>query len=399
MVKETKFYDILEIKPDASENEIKKAYKKLALKYHPDKNPDTGEKFKEIAHAFEILSDSQKREIYDRYGEEGLSNEGGMGMSPEDLFASFFGGGVFGGRSRSTGPKKGKNFKHALKVSLEDFYNGKTTKLSLNKDVICNTCEGRGGKEGAVKKCTSCDGTGYKVHLRTLGPMVQQIQQQCNECHGQGEIIREKDRCKTCNGKKVINERKVLEVHIEKGMKNGQGITFYGEADQAPGIEPGDVIIYLEEKPHDRFIRKGDDLVHTAKIDLLTSLAGGSFYIEHLDNRVLEVKINPFEAIKQNEIKAIPSQGMPSHRHHTFGTLYIKFDIEFPERNWTDDVNKLNLLRDILPLSCVQNPPNTDHIEQVELSSLDSIQQQNVLNNNPEEDDEGHGPNVQCAQQ
>ncbi|CAG8736026.1 8707_t:CDS:2, partial [Acaulospora morrowiae] len=391
MVKETKLYDILELKPDASESEIKKAYRKLALKYHPDKNPDTGEKFKEIAHAFEILSDNQKRDVYDRYGEEGLSGEGGMGgMSPEDLFASFFGGGgMFGNRSRSTGPRKGKNFKHSLKVSLEDFYNGKTTKLSLNKDIICKTCDGRGGKEGAVKKCTSCDGTGYKIHLRTLGPMVQQIQQACSDCHGAGEIIRDKDRCKTCNGKKVINERKVLEVHIEKGMKNGQAITFYGEADQAPGIEPGDVVIYLEEKQHDRFIRKGDDLVYTAKIDLVTSLAGGIFHIEHLDNRVLEVKI-----------KAIPSQGMPSHRHHTFGTLYIKFDIEFPERNWTDDVSKLDLLKEILPSSIKNESPPIDQIEQVELSSLDSIQQQNVLNNNTQDDDEeGHGPNVQCAQQ
>ncbi|CAG8525588.1 11425_t:CDS:2 [Diversispora eburnea] len=364
MVKDTKLYDMLEISPDASENELKRAYKKLALKYHPDKNPDTAEKFKEIAHAFEVLSDPQKKEIYDRYGEEGLSGEGGMGgMSPEDLFASFFGGGMFGGRSRQSGPKKGKNLKHVLKVSLEDFYNGKSTKLSLNKNVICKTCDGRGGKEGAVKKCSTCDGTGYRIQLRTLGPMVQQIQQPCNECNATGEIIKEKDRCKTCYGKKVINERKVLEVHIEKGMKNGQEIPFIGEADQAPGIEPGDVIIALEEKPHDRFVRRDDDLFYTSKIDLLTSLAGGVFFIEHLDNRALEVHVEPFESIKPNEIKAIPGQGMPARRHHTNGTLYIKFDIEFPSRHWTTDPTKLDILKSVLPSPPKAQPPHVEHVD------------------------------------
>jgi DnaJ homolog subfamily A member 2 len=224
------------------------------------------------------------------------------GMSAEDLFSSFFGGGVFGGgRSARKGPQKGKNLKHVLKVSLEDLYLGKTTKLSLTKDVICSKCEGRGGKEGAVKKCSVCDGTGVKVTLRTLGPMVQQIQQSCNACGGEGEVIREKDKCKTCLGKKIVKERKVLEVHIDKGMKNGQEIPFSGEADQSPGVEPGDVIIQIEEKPHDRFQRRGDDLYYTAKINLLTALAGGQFAVQHLDDRYLVVNIEPGEVIKPGE--------------------------------------------------------------------------------------------------
>ncbi|RIB06946.1 Ydj1 type I HSP40 co-chaperone [Gigaspora rosea] len=398
MVKDTKLYDTLEVSPSSDDNEIKKAYRKQALKYHPDKNPDGAAKFKEIAHAYEILSDPHKRDLYDKYGEEGLSGDGGMGMSPEDLFASFFGG----FSRRQQGPRKGKNLKHVLKVSLEDLYNGKSTKLSLNKNVICKVCDGRGGKEGAVKKCSGCDGSGFKVHLRALGPMVQQIQQPCNECGGNGEIIKEKDRCKACHGKKVINERKVLEVYIEKGMKNGQEIPFYGEADQAPGIEPGDVIIVLEEKKHDRFVRKGDDLIYTAKIELITALAGGNFYIEHLDNRVLDVRVAPFESIRPNEIKAIPGQGMPSHRHHNKGTLYVKFDIEFPPRFWTNDTSKLEDLANILPPPAKLSQPKHDHIEPVELAYLDSMQQQNaenLMNNQQDEDDEGHGPNVQCAQQ
>ena len=137
--------------------------------------------------------------------------------------------------------------------------------------------------------------------LRQLGPMMQQIQQPCNDCDGTGEIMDPKDRCKTCNGKKTISERKVLEVHIDKGMKSGQQIKFTGESDQAPGVIPGDVVIVVEEKPHTRFQRKGDDLITEANIDLLTALGGGEFAIEHLDERVLQVIIVPGEVIKPGE--------------------------------------------------------------------------------------------------
>jgi len=404
MVKDTKLYDILEVSPTATEPEIKKAYRKLALKYHPDKNPNAGDKFKEIGHAFEILSDSQKRDVYDRYGEEGLSGEGGMGMSAEDLFTSFFGGGMFGGgRSggRQSGPRKGKNMKHILKVSLEDLYSGKESRLALSKNVICSKCEGKGGKEGAVKKCPTCDGTGVKVTLRTLGPMVQQIQQACPQCQGEGEVIKDKDKCKQCNGKKIINERETLQVHVDKGMKNGQEITFAGKADQAPGIEPGDVVIILEEKPHDRFTRRGDDLFYTAKIELLTALAGGQFTIKHLDERFLLVTIHPGEVVKPGELKSIPGQGMPSHRHHNYGSLFVKFDIEFPPPHWTDDANILKLEKILPPRQQIES---SDEVrDEVTLTSLDDIQQQtaenHMTNGIQDEDEEGHGPNVQCAQQ
>jgi DnaJ family protein A protein 2 len=149
-----------------------------------------------------------------------------------------------------------------------------------------------------VQTCTSCRGQGIKVMLRQLGPMMQQIQQPCNDCEGTGEMMNPKDRCKTCNGKKTNSERKVLEVHIDKGMKSGQQIKFNGESDQAPGIVPGDVVIVLEEKPHPRFQRKADDLLCEAEIDLLTALGGGEFAIEHLDERSLHVTIVPGEIIK-----------------------------------------------------------------------------------------------------
>ena len=149
-----------------------------------------------------------------------------------------------------------------------------------------------------MRQCTTCSGRGIKVTLRQMGPMIQQIQQPCDMCSGTGEMINAKDRCKTCNGKKVISEKKMLEVHIDKGMKGGQTINFRGESDQAPGVTPGDVIIVIEEKPHDRFKRQGDDLVIDQEIDLLTALGGGQFAIKHLDERALVVKINPGEVIK-----------------------------------------------------------------------------------------------------
>ena len=142
---------------------------------------------------------------------------------------------------------------------------------------------------------------GVKTILRQLGPMLQQIQQPCNECDGSGEIINAKDRCKTCNGKKVVSEKKFLEVHIDKGMKGGQHITFAGESDQAPDVEPGDVIIVLEEKPHERFRRNDNDLFTEAEVDLLTALGGGQIAIKHLDDRALLVNTIPGEIIKPGE--------------------------------------------------------------------------------------------------
>jgi DnaJ family protein A protein 2 len=229
-------------------------------------------------------------------------------MDPQDLFSQLFGGGgggsFFGGGGGGRGgggqrgPKKGKDLIHRIKVSLEDLYKGKTTKLALQKHVLCSKCNGKGGKEGAVKACQGCHGQGIKIVLRQLGPMVQQVQQTCSDCRGEGEIINIKDRCKGCLGKKIVNERKVLEVFIDRGMKEGQTISFAGEADQTPGVEPGDVVIVIEEKPHEVFKRKGDDLYAEVSIDLLTALAGGQFTIPHLDERALLVTIAPGDVIK-----------------------------------------------------------------------------------------------------
>ena len=275
-------------------------------------NPNAADKFKDLSHAYEILSDPQKRSIYDQYGEEGLEGgAGGGGMNAEDLFSQFFGGGsafgggggggfggMFGGGGmQQRGPPKARTIHHVHKVSLEDIYRGKVSKLALQKSVICSKCEGRGGKEGAVKRCAGCDGVGMKTMMRQMGPMIQRFQTVCPDCNGEGETIRDKDRCKGCSGKKTVVERKVLHVHVDRGVRTGHKIEFKGEGDQTPGVQPGDVVFEIEQKPHARFQRKDDDLFYHAEIDLVTALAGGVIYIEHLDERWLSVEIIPGEAI------------------------------------------------------------------------------------------------------
>ncbi|KAI1447992.1 chaperone protein dnaJ 2 [Annulohypoxylon stygium] len=419
MAKETKLYDALGVAPTATDQELKKAYKTSALKWHPDKNahnPAAEEKFKEISHAYEILSDPQKRQIYDQYGEAGLEGgAGGGGMAAEDLFAQFFGSGSFGGGlggmfsgmgGAPRGPPKARTIHHTHKVSLEDVYRGKISKLALQRSVICGKCEGRGGKEGAVRRCPGCDGHGMKTMMRQMGPMIQRFQTVCPDCNGEGEIIKEKDRCKGCNGKKTVVDRKVLHVHVDRGVRSGTKVEFRGEGDQAPGVQAGDVVFEIEQKPHPRFTRKEDDLLYRAEIDLVTALAGGTIYIEHLDDRWLSVEILPGEAIAPDTVKMLRGQGMPSPRHHDFGNMYIQFSVKFPERGWTSDEASFEALRKILPSPPVQNIPPTDAMtDDVSLEDLDHQGQARAFGGGggamDEDDEDGHphAERVQCASQ
>lgn len=232
------------------------------------------------------------------------------GMDAQDLFSQLFGGGgagffggFGGGSNRPSGPRRGKDLVHSVSVTLEDLYKGKTTKLALTRHVICSKCNGKGGKDGAVRSCGTCNGRGVKVILRQMGPMLQQIQQPCPDCDGTGEQIDAKNRCKQCSGKKVVSERKFLEVHIDKGMRTGQKITFAGESDQAPDVIPGDVVIVVEEKPHARFTRDGDNLKVEVEVDILTALAGGQIALKHLDDRYLLIDIIPGTPIKEGALK------------------------------------------------------------------------------------------------
>lgn len=410
MVKDTKLYDLLGVSPDADDNQIKKAYRKSALKYHPDKNPsaEAAEKFKEITSAYEILSDSQKRDIYDQFGEEGLSGQGGgaggFGGFGEDLFSQFFGG---GGSSRPRGPQKGRDIRHEVPATLEQLYKGRTAKLALNKQVICKGCEGRGGKPDSVKKCTSCNGQGVKFVTRQMGPMIQRFQVECDACQATGEIIDPKGRCKECNGKKVNNERKILEVNIEPGMKDGQRIVFQGEADQAPGIIPGDVVFVVSEQPHPLFKRDGNDLSYEAEIDLLTAVAGGEFAIKHVSGEYLKVEIVPGEVISPGLVKVLEGKGMPIPKYGGYGNLLVKFNIKFPPSHFTSEEN-LKKLEEILPPRTLPSIPSNAEVEECVLTDYDANKHRSKSGANgrgqsyDSDDEEGghHGAEgVQCASQ
>ncbi|CAL5401298.1 unnamed protein product [Camellia sinensis] len=348
-----KYYEILGVSKSASQDELKKAYRKSAIKNHPDKGGDP-EKFKELAQAYEVLSDPEKREIYDQYGEDALKEGmGGAGAShnPFDIFEQFFGGASFGGGGSSRGRKQqGEDVVHTLKVSLEDLYNGTTKKISLSRNILCPKCKGKGSKSGASGSCHGCHGTGMKISTRQIAPgMIQRMQHVCPECGGSGEVISDRDRCPQCKGNKVKAEKKVLEVHVEKGMQHAQKISFRGEADEAPDTIPGDIVFVLHQKEHPKFKRKFDDLYVEHSLSLTEALCGFQFALTHLDGRQLLIKSNPGEVIKPGQSKAINDEGMPHHqRPFMKGRLFIHFNVDFPESGFLSP-DKCRDLEAILP--------------------------------------------------
>ncbi|CAH1104467.1 unnamed protein product [Psylliodes chrysocephalus] len=407
---DNKLYDVLGVSRNASDNEIKKQYRKLAKEFHPDKNPAAGDKFKEISYAYEILSDPKKRSLYDRVGIKGMQEGASDGFGGEDLLSHLFGGGLFGGfggfGGGGGGPRRrqrGEDTMHPLKVTLEDLYNGKTSKLQLSKNVICATCNGKGSKSGKTERCQNCNGCGLKVTYRQIAPgMAQQTQSRCPDCQGEGEIIKEKDKCATCKGKKVCNETKILEVHVDKGMKENQKVLFRGEGDQQPDVEPGDVVILLQQKPHEKFQRNGDDLHVKHTISLTEALCGFSFIIHHLDGRDILVKQPAGDVVKPGGVKCVMNEGMP-HFKNPFekGNLYISFNIKFPENHFTSESN-LKALETLLPPRPAFTMPMGEHVEEVDLHDFDPAEKGSHSSRGEAyaSDDEDHmQPGIQCAHQ
>jgi len=322
------YYNELGVSKTASQDEIKKAYRKLALKNHPDKGGDE-EKFKIITSAYEILGDPEKREMYNQHGKQAFENEGMS--SPEDVFSMFFGGQL--GR-HGHGPKKTKSTYHEISIPLDDIYNGKTTKFSISRTRQCSTCNARGCKEGKNETiCVQCRGHGFKTRIRQVGPgMMQQQQVQCNGCGGRGKYIQPEDTCIKCKGNKIVNNTHILEVNIRRGCDNGTEIKFTGEGNETPDTLAGDVIFKIKQKKHDVFTRSDNDLFIKKTIKLADALCGFKFSLKTLDNRTLPIGTEG-KVIQPGSIWMIKDEGMiREDLAGKTGNLYIHFVIEFPDK-------------------------------------------------------------------
>lgn len=321
---------ILGVSPDATETQLKRAYRKLALKHHPDKG-GSPEQFKVINEAFAVLSDSETRRLYDRFGKEGVqqaASGGGPGgvATPDDLFAMFFGGG------QPRGPPQTEDTVMPLDISLEELFCGKRVELRIPRQRTCERCEGSGCKPGKKPSaCKTCGGTGIRTHTRSLGAgMVQQVRGRCPDCRGKGTVVDKDNRCTSCAGRRVVEEEKVLEVAVQPGASSGEQIVVEGEGSQAPGTLPGDVVLVLREKPHRHYRRQGADLICLLTVDLAEALGGFKKPIKRLDGTTIHVAMPRGRVTKPGSVKRVVGQGMPIPGRGLSGDLFLRMQVNLP---------------------------------------------------------------------
>ncbi|KAH0479976.1 MAG: uncharacterized protein KVP18_003262 [Porospora cf. gigantea A] len=391
-VDSSKFYNVLGVDKDCTESEIKKAYRKLAIRHHPDKGGDP-EKFKEISRAYEVLSDSEKRERYNRYGEDGIE-EGGA-SSAQDIFSMFFGG----GDRRQRGPPKGDEVVSQVKVTLEQAYNGCIRKLAINKDVLCSKCDGHGGPAEKFTTCSVCNGTGTRTIIQRMGPMVQHMTSPCGACKAEGKTLPAQHRCKACRGEGTTKERKILEVHIPKGCPNKEKVVFNEEADQKLNTIPGDVIFVIDIQQHSEFTRVRDNLIMSKEICIRDALCGFKFVLKHLDGRKLLINGPSDHTVTPDQFLCVANEGMPSKANpFVKGDLYIKFVVVLPRSIPPAAIKELHrILPGPAPLSINENDPD---LEICHLMEKEMNQDSHGRPSYEEDEERGHPQQgVQCSQQ
>lgn len=351
------YYEVLGVARTATAEEIKKAYRKKAIEYHPDRNPDNKdaeEKFKEAAEAYEILSDASKRERYDRFGHAATgSGAGGFGggMSMDDIFSNFgdiFGGhfgsafrgfaGGFGGgfydSSSSRKTSKGSNLRVKVQISLNDVATGVEKKLKVNKLVACSHCGGSGAKDSSsIKTCATCGGSGIvtQVQRTILGSM--QTQSYCPSCNGTGRVIT--DKCRHCSGEGVVRAEEIIPVNIPAGIEDGMQFTVRGKGNAARnGGIAGDLIVLVEEEPHEELIRDGSDLIYNLMLDLPTAILGGTVEIPTITGKV-KVKID--KGTQPNKVLRLRNKGLPHLQAYGTGDLLVNINVYIPENLSADE--------------------------------------------------------------
>jgi molecular chaperone DnaJ len=355
-------YETLGVAKTADEKELKSAFRKLAMKYHPDKNPGDAEAektFKEISLAYEVLKDPQKRAAYDRYGhaafEQGGMGGGGMGGGAggfSDIFEDIFGEMMGGGRQRrsSGGRERGADLRYNMEISLEEAYAGKTAQIRVPTSITCDVCTGSGAKPGTKPTtCATCQGSG---RVRAAQGFFS-IERTCPTCQGRGQTIA--DPCGKCHGQGRITEERSLSVNIPAGIEDGTRIRLSGEGEAGlRGGPAGDLYIFLSVKPHEFYQRDGADLYCSVPISMTTAALGGKFDVATLDSTKSRVSVpEGTQAGKQFRLKG---KGMPVLRSSQIGDLYIQIQIETPQ-NLTK--RQRELLREFDELSSKENNPES----------------------------------------
>lgn len=348
------YYEILGVAKTASVDEIKKAYRKKAIQYHPDKNPgdkEAEEKFKEAAEAYEVLSDENKRSRYDQFGHAGVNGNGGYGgggsMNMEDIFSHFgdifgghfgnFGGfGGFGGGASQRGQRvrRGTDLRVKVKLTLSEVATGVEKKIKVKKLVMCQHCNGTGAESGsAMDTCSTCRGTGRitRVQQTILGAM--QTQSECSACGGEGKIIRNK--CPHCSGEGVIRSEEIISINIPAGVMEGMQLQMSGKGNAARrGGVNGDLLVLIEEEPHPELVRDENDLIYNLLLSVPTATLGGQVEVPTVNGKV---KITIAPGTQPGKVLRLRGKGLPNVNSYGTGDLLINIGVYIPERLSKDE--------------------------------------------------------------
>ncbi len=349
------YYQILGVSKDADQSTIKKAYRKLAMKYHPDQNPgdkEAEEKFKEAAEAYDVLSDDDKRNRYDRFGKAGVSGAGGGGHPGfgdindifgafGDIFGDFFGGATGGGRGRSANsPRRGSDLRYFLDVDLKDVIDGIQKEISFEAEDDCDDCSGTGAAKGtSPETCGACHGTGQVVRQQGFF----QMSTPCSACRGTGQVI--KNPCKTCRGQGRSLKRKKIEVNIPSGVDNGTRLRLTGEGEGGyKGGPAGDLYVEIRVKNNHQFERQGTALYSQINVSYLQALLGGKVEFETLDGLV---EIDVPKGTQNETTLRVSGKGLPGLKRKTRGDLNLIVNVEIPKKLSSKEENLLREIAEI----------------------------------------------------